>query len=319
MAVANPLQTVWTHVVSGEDRVALDSVFAIASISKPITACAIMQLVEQGKLLLHRPIATYLPEFGKNGKERVTTFHLLTHTSGLDESRWAASRFSGQPEIGPCFEEACNTSLSFEPGTKCRYGTLSFSVMGELITRLSGQPYPDYLREHLFAPLGMRDTGFDPSGTGRAVPVHNFGDTAQLARFIERAIPGGGMWSSAADLVAFGQALLRGGKREGHEILGPATIAAMTRLQVAEMTDWGDGNLVPFNYGLGWGKSAHVPGNIGSQHSYEHGGATGTLLWIDPDWDLIFVYLTNKWGDDSETARYALNAVYGSLTLEIPA
>ncbi len=314
LAVANAAETVWTQVVSGEDNVSLDTIFLLASISKPITACAVMRLVEQGKLLLNRPVAAYLPEFGKNGKEWVTTYHLLTHTNGLDEARWAQSRFTADPTLGTCFEEACNASLLFKPGAQCRYGTLSFSVLGELITRLSGQPYPDYLRDQVFAPLGMPDTSFDPIPRVWAAPVHNFGDAEQVARFNARAIPGGGLWSTAADLIAFGQTLLRGGRRNGYTLLSPATLAAMTRLQVSGTMDWGDGNPVPFHYGLGWGKEAQASDSLSAPSAYGHGGATGTLLWIDPDWDLVFVYLTNKWGDESGTARYALNAVYGAVT-----
>lgn len=319
IAVANRAETVWTHVVSGADTVALDTIFLLASISKPITACAIMQLVEQGKLLLHKPVAAYLPEFGKNGKEGITPFHLLTHTNGLDETRWAQSRVSPQADLTSCFEEACNTSLLFEPGTRSQYGTLSFSVLGELITRLSGTPYPDYLRDHVFAPLGMNDTSFQPAATARRAPVHNFGEAAQLQTFMERAIPGGGLWSTASDLIALGQTLLNGGRCGEYTLLSPAAIATMTGLQNSSTVQWVEGQPVPFYYGLGWGKGGHGAGSLGSPDAYDHGGATGTLLVVDPKWDLIFVYLTNTWGDDHEIAQRTLNATYGALTLENPA
>jgi CubicO group peptidase (beta-lactamase class C family) len=317
IAVANASETLWTHTVPGNDSIADDTIFLLASISKPITACAIMRLVEQGQLLLNRPVAAYLPEFGREGKEKITTYHLLTHTSGLDESRWLEARLSsGQDTTGPCFEEACRTTLSFEPGSSIQYNSLSFAVLGALITRLTGQPYPDYMCEQMFAPLGMNDTAFSPADRNRAAPVHNFGDAAQLAAFMARAVPGGGLWSTAADLIAFGQTFLNGGRRGGYHLLSPAAIAAMTHLQVAGEVQWQEGVTMPFYYALGWGKNAHAPGSLGSSNAYAHGGATGTLLCIDPDWNLIFVYLTNTWADASETARLALQAVYGALTLE---
>jgi len=321
MAIANAKETLWTEVVSGNDIVSQDTIFLLASISKPITACAVMRLVEQGLLLLNRPVAAYLPEFGQsgNGKQNITTYHLLTHSSGLDETRWAQARLEGKAEMGPCYEEACRTGLLFEPGSRTQYNTLSFAVLGELITRLTGQPYPDYLRDQLFAPLGMHDTAFTPPDPARAAPVHDFGPPERLQNFMQRAIAGGGLWSTAADLVRFGQALLQGGRSGGYHLLSPATIEAMTKRHVATTVDWGDGVPVPFNYALGWGKGAHAPGALGSPRAYDHGGATGTLLWIDPDWNLIFIYLTNTWADATETARRALNAVYGALTQEKPA
>lgn len=321
MAIANAEETLWTEVISGSDIVAQDTIFLLASISKPITACAIMRLVEQGLLLLNRPVAAYLPEFGQggNGKQNITAYHLLTHSSGLDETRWAQARLEGKSEMGPCYEEACRTGLLFGPGSRTQYGTLSFAVLGELITRLTGQPYPDYLRDQLFAPLGMHDTAFTPPDLARAAPVHDFGTPEHLQTFMKRAIPGGGLWSAAADLVRFGQTLLQGGRSGDYRLLSPATIEAMTRLQVATTVQWGDEPPVPFNYALGWSKGAHAPGALGSPRAYDHGGATGTLLWIDPDWNLIFVYLTNTWADDNTTSRRALNAVYGALTQENPA
>lgn len=315
VSVANRHQTLWTHVVSGKDTVSLDTVFLLASISKPITAVAVARLVEQGKLLLHRPVVEYLPEFTGGGKEKITAFHLLTHTNGLDEARWAQARFAGQSDVGTCFEEACRTTLLFDPGSRIQYGTLSFAVLGELITRLGGQPYPDYLHTQIFHPLGMENTGFIPNPQRRA-PVHGLGEATNVDELIKRAMPGGGLWSTAADLTVLGQTLLNGGKHGSYHVIGPAALEAMTRVQKSGDTDWGDGRMVPFHYGLGWGKGSNGEGTLGSLRAYDHGGATGTLLCIDPDWDLIFVYLTNTWGDASEAARRTLNAVYGALTVE---
>lgn len=313
IAVADSRDVVWTHVVSGEDRVDLDTIFLLASISKPITATAIMQLVERGQLLLDVPVASYLPEFGtEGGRGQITTWHLLTHTSGLNEQKWANARFVGQGAAGPCFEEACAAPLNFAPGERCEYCTLSFAVLSELITRIGGQPYPDYLRDTVFAPLGMRDTSFRPERMDRAAPVHGFDPPGMLEAFISRAIAGGGLWSTAGDLIRFGQALLRGGTLDGARLLGPAAIDTMTRLHTGHLEQILDGRPAPFAYGLGWGKPSPESGRLSSEASYGHGGATGTLLHVDPDYDLVCVFLTNRWGLENETARRALNAVYGA-------
>jgi CubicO group peptidase (beta-lactamase class C family) len=299
VAAANREETLWSYIVSGEDRAEEDTVFLLASITKPVMATAIMQLVEQGKLLLSRPAAEYLPEFGAHGKQGVTARHLLTHTSGMDETLWITER-AMQP--GACFADACDTHLKFEPGTRCEYCTLSFAVLGELIAKIDGKSYPDYLRENLFAPLGMNATAFRPSDEKRAAPVHDF-DPEALKGFVGRAIAGGGLWSAAADLVKFGQAFLCG----GGSLLSPAAVEVMTRDHTGELSKQ------TFNYGLGWGKPNPYDSNPGSPGAFGHGGATGTLLWIDPAWDLVFVFLTNRWGVEQETPRRALNAVYGAL------
>jgi CubicO group peptidase (beta-lactamase class C family) len=317
IAVADSTRTVWMHVASGEDEARLDGIFLLASITKPIVATAIMQLVEQGRLLLDVPVAEYIPEFGAFGKGRVTTWHLLTHTSGLEEARWW-EELRGRPGAGhrECFEAACRSYLHFEPGERCEYCSLSFAVLGELITRLGGSPYPEFLRERIFTPLGMSGTAFQPIDPGRALPVHDLGAQEDVDRFSALAAPGGGLWSSAADLLAFGQAYLRGSVYDGYRLLGPAALETMTRSHTAGMVEIVDGRPRPFDYGLGWGKLSPTGGVIGSARSYGHGGATGTYFWVDPVYDLVYVFLTNRWGLEHSTPRSALNAVYGALSKE---
>ncbi|MDP9380179.1 MAG: beta-lactamase family protein [Chloroflexota bacterium] len=314
IAVADSTRTVWTHVVSGEDGARLDGIFLLASITKPIVATAVMQLVEQGRLLLDAPVAQYIPEFAGAGKERVTTWHLLTHTSGMEEVRWWKELRETRGGHEAALGAACNSHLHFEPGARCEYCSLSFTVLGELITRLSGQPYPEYLREHIFAPLGMSDTAFRPVDAARALPVHDHGGPEDLEWFTSLAIPGGGLWSSAADLLAFGQAYLRGSVYDGYRLLGPAALETMTRSHTSGMVEIVDGRPQPFEYGLGWGKLSPNNGIIGSARSYGHGGATGTYFWVDPVYDLVYVFLTNRWGLEHNTPRRALNAVYGALS-----
>ena len=313
IAVANSRETLWTTVVPGNDGAALDSTFLLASITKPIVSTAVMRLVEQGLLLLNLPVASYLPEFGGHGKEQVTTWHLLTHTSGLEEARWQQELEQRRSTPRDFLDAACRSYLNFEPGTRTEYCTLSFWVLGELIALLSGQPYPDYLKEHIFDPLGMKDTAFDPPDPARAVQPHDLGGPERIAGFKALQIPGGGLWSTAADLITFGQTFLRGGRYGEYRLIGPAALDAMTRHHTPGLVQLIDGQPRSANFGLGWGKSGTDGSLLASQESYGHGGASGPLLWIDPAWDLVFVFLSNRWGVEDNTRRRILNAVYGAL------
>lgn len=316
LVLANAHETVWSHRVPGVDRVWADSIFLLASITKPIVATAVMRLVESGRLLLHVPVATYLPAFAANGKARVTPWHLLTHTSGLEEeSVWRD--MPQRPDAGRAalLEMACAAPLHFEPGDRCEYCSLSFDVLAELITQASGRPYAVFLQDEIFAPLGMTSTGFQPPAPARALPVHDFGGPERTAGFSSLATAGGGLWSSAADLVRFGQAFLRGGHLDGYRLLSPAALALMTRLHTAGLQEWVDGRPHPYSYGLGWRKIEADGSSLADPAAYRHGGATGTELLIDPAYDLVSVFLTNRWDVETDTRQRLVNAVYGAFDL----
>jgi CubicO group peptidase (beta-lactamase class C family) len=321
LAVANSRETVRCEAFTRADgdQVKIDSVFLLASITKPIVATAIMQLVERGLLVLGVPLAHYIPEFAQPGKLPVSAWNLLTHTSGMEQEGWFTALVEAQVPPSAHVRAACRSSLRFPPGTRYEYCTLSFYVLGELITRLSGMPYPEYLHKRIFEALGMKDTSFDPGPTrqDRAAPVH--GDIhggESLGYFKTTLDPGSGLWSTAADLIAFGQTYLNRGIRGDHRLLSPLTIGWMTRNHVSGLTQLIEGRPQPAYYGLGWGKTTLYNMLPGSPRVYDHGGATGTLLWIDPDYDLIYVFLTNEWGMDWNTnpiQHSALQAVYGAL------
>jgi CubicO group peptidase (beta-lactamase class C family) len=327
IAAANAERTFLTHVVTHPERApaALDSIFLLASISKPIVATAVMRLVEQGRLTLADPIVKHIPEFETFGKGAVTVWHLLTHTSGLDESGWWREiLFERRASATELVQVACRSALRYAPGTRYEYNTLTFALLGELIARLSGLAYPEYLRREIFEPLGMRDTAFAPQGEQqtRAMQVYSAQNEpdfeSKIAYFISTAAPGGGLWSTAADLVAFGQALLCGGASNGYHLLSPASIAMMTRLHTAGMTETqDDGSVVPALYGLGWGKPAPNDSLLAAPSAYSHGGVTGTFLLVDPEWDVVFVFLTNSWAIEGSGPDLVANAIYGALRSEI--
>jgi CubicO group peptidase (beta-lactamase class C family) len=323
IAAANAEKTFLTHVATHPERAtaALDSIFLLASISKPIVATAIMRLVEQGRLTLADPVVKYIPEFETFGKGAVTIWHLLTHTSGLDESGWWREiLFDRRASAGDLLQIAYKSALRYAPGTRYEYNTLTFALLGELIARLSGLTYSEYLHQEIFEPLGMHDTSFAPQGEqqARAMPIYSAQNEpdfeSKIAYFISTAAPGGGLWSTTADLVAFGQALLRGGSSNGYHLLSPASIAMMTRLHTPGMTETrDDGSVVPALYGLGWGKPAPDDSILAAPSAFSHGGVTGTLLLIDPEWELVFVFLTNSWGIDARGPDMVANAIYGAL------
>lgn len=307
------------------DRVMTDSVFLLASISKPIVATAVLRLVAEGKLVLSAPITRYIPEFaprGASGAPAVTAWHLLTHTSGIDETSWPDALRERTHPI-PRFDVACRRSLLFEPGAHMSYSTLSYELLAALITRLSGRPYQEYLRACVFAPLGMADTSYDPRPLGeRVAPVHGLdGDglanpIAARDYYISRQIAGAGLWGSAADLVAFGQAYLRDARdvSGAPHLLPPAYIGLMTREHTAGLVTLTNGRPVPAHYALAWRKSSLNGEWPGSPRVFEHDGAAGGLLWIDPAWNLVFVFLTNNLGAaDVYLPQGALQAVYGAL------
>lgn len=324
LAVADGTGLIRREAFGREEGVGVDGVFLLASITKSIVATGVMQLVEAGRLVLGAPVARYLPEFapppavpGTPGGEAVTTWHLLTHTSGMIDADWDDP---GWERITPggLYAEACRRPLEFAPGLRYRYCSDSFSILGELIRRLSGLPYPDYLRERLFEPLGMVDTAFDSTRFGtRRAPILGLDrpgvpyDEA-VRRFDALALPGVGLWSTAGDIVAFGQAMLNGGERGGVRVLTRPFVELMTREQTAGVFEPGVPPRAP-HYALGWDKPTLDGSMPGSPAAFGHAGATGTRLWVDPVAGLVIVYLANRWGASDRHWRAAVAAVYAAM------
>ena len=303
----------------GSYAVSTDSIYLLASITKPIVATAIMRLVERGKILLHEPIAGLWPEFGVNHKETVTLWHLLTHTSGLDESYQTRQRGenASPTTLAPAdlhtidLAGAVGSFLNYRPGSRHTYCNASFRVMAGLIERLTGQSYVDFLRAEVLEPLGMVDTTFAPSAeqAPRAVPV---ADLPWPEEFFRRlATPAGGLYSTAADLIAFGRAFLNRGRHNGYRLLSPSAVAAMTRVQFEGTTEYSPGQVEPLRWGLGW--SLNKGFELAPPPAFGHGGATGTYLLVDPVHDLVVVFLTNRWGQDSRPRDRIFNAIYGAI------
>ena len=297
---------------------------AIASITKPITATAVMQLVEAGRLVLLEPLTAYLPEFRPTVRagtdkpvEPLTAWHILTHTSGLPD---AGDDFylSAPPEPAAQFERLCQAELLFPPGSAYSYASDSWYVLSTLIERITGEPYRDYLRTHIFEPLGMAATSFDPTAPGpEPLPLGgDFGPAGvpfevKVAYFIAMAMPGGGLWSTADDVAIFGRTMLNGGTFEGIRVLGRPFVDLMTKPHTNDVSELGTGR--DPGYGLGWGLPWLGRASPSGALSFGHTGATGSTLIVDPANDLVLVYLRNDWSSPMTLADEAVQAVYGAL------
>ena len=285
------------------------SLFYLASLTKPILATAVLQLVERGLLSLAIPLHVYLPEFCGKEREAVTAWHLLTHTSGLPEIDWETA-LRAWPERAVSFEVACTVPLEFAPGQRIGYSTLSFFVLAELLERLGGQAYPTFLKEHIFTPLDMRETTFRPLKQGQQmVPIQGISagtaldEQAATEVLISLALPGAGLWSTAGDLMRFGQACL-----SQHHVVSAATQQWMTRDHTGTRVP---GGATPAPYGLGWHKSTLTGRWPGSSLVFEQDGAAGSWLWIDPETELVMVFLTSAFGTDGRVPQHVIGALYG--------
>lgn len=313
-ALAHRDGVVWSYVIPGSDGLDWSSIFLLGSLTKPVVATGIMQLIERGRLLINDPVKDYIPEFEQNGKQHVTIWQLLTHTSGLDEANHSFKLFMRRAPSAAYLKAACEAGLHFEPGTQSKTCNLGYVVLAEIITRISGQSYSHYLHKHIFAPLGMIDTSFAPSAQERVVPVYGFGKAEDMAHYTSLAAPYGGLWSTAADLLLFGQAFLNNGRLGSYRLLSEAAVETMTRVHTAGLDQLlDDGQLVPSYTGIGWGMRSPKGAILGSERSFGHAGKPGTWLWVDPAWDLVFVMLSNRWKHAPHLPMRVLNAVYGAL------
>jgi CubicO group peptidase (beta-lactamase class C family) len=242
----------------------LDSVFYIASMTKPVTTTAALQLVEQGKLALDQPAGEILAElkapqvldgFDAQGKPilrpartQVTLRNLLTHTSGFTYDVWDRDmeryrREAGVPPTATGKNAALVTPLSFDPGARWEYGT-GIDWAGKMVEKASGQRLDAYVREHIFEPLGMNDTSYrpGPAQRDRVVAMHARQADGSL-KVIEFSTPeqpefipgGGGLYSTAPDYLRFARMILGHGSLDGARVLKPETVADMGRNQIGDV------------------------------------------------------------------------------------
>ncbi|MCH7934994.1 MAG: beta-lactamase family protein [Gemmatimonadetes bacterium] len=327
--------------VAASDRSEVDDIFRIASMTKPITSVAVMILFEEGRFFLTDPVGRYLPELANvpvanlseatsaddiptvRARRRMTIQDLLRHTSGLTygsfsnsvvDSLYRRTRVQRQATLEEMITELGKLPLMYEPGTRWHY-SLSTDVLGRLVEVVSGQSFDEFLRERIFEPLGMVDTGFyvpaskwdrftrsyirrGPDGTLTAV------DRGSFRQRPTRFSGGGGLVSTAHDYARFAQMLMNGGELDGARILGRKTVELMT---VDHLPDGIPTSFLQPGWGFGLGFTVKneagmdgMPDPVGTYYWY---GIRGTSFWVDPEEDLIGIFMIQIQTDPERPIR----------------
>ncbi len=283
---------------SSDSPVITDStLYDIASLTKVVgTTTAIMKLYDEGKINLEEKVAKYLPAFGTNGKEKVTIKNLLLHNSGLPAWQKFYLTCKSADEV---LDSIYKSKLIYKTGDSIVYSDFGFIVLGKIIESVTSSSLDTYLRTEFFEPLGMMNTFYNPPAEiiQRTAPTEL--DTVWRKKLVQGTVHdetatllGGvaghaGMFSTSADLAIFTQMILNGGSYGGVQYIKTETVKLFT-----ERTD------LKTKRGLGWDfktlSGYSSAGNLFSPKSFGHTGFTGTSLWIDPDRNLIVIFLTNR-------------------------
>ena len=295
-----------------------DTLFWVASMTKPITATAVLMLQDDGKLNVADPVSKYLPEFAKlktpSGKPaNLTITQILTHTSGLGEASGPdAQKAKTLADLVPLWLAA---PMQYEPGEKWKYTQSGINAAARIVEVVSGMTFDDFLQKRLFDPLGMKHTTFYLSPELRSQLVTAYAknkETGSLEQVPPRPEFGprdrppqgnGGLYSTAPDYARFCQMLLNGGTLEGRRYLTPAAMKFLTAPLTGDLPT-GFFQSATFgnhgaNYGWGLGTSILRTPHEGvaamlSPGSYGHGGAWGTQAWIDPVKGVAYILMVQR-------------------------
>jgi uncharacterized protein YbbC (DUF1343 family)/CubicO group peptidase (beta-lactamase class C family) len=279
------------------ESMTVDTMFDAASLTKVIaTTPSVMKLFEQGKIRLNDPVTKYLPEF-QGGHSDITIRNLMTHFSGLRPDLDLEPPWSGY-ETG--IQRALIDKPAGPPGVRFVYSDINFILMGEIVRRLSGKTLPEFARENVFDPLGMRETTFLPSTAlrPRIAPTELDKTTGQplrgvvhddTSRYMGGVAGHAGLFTTADDLAKFAQMMIDGGESDGTRLFAASTIEKFTSPQSPADQ--------PILRGLGWDIDSPFSSNRGDLFpigSYGHTGFTGTSLWIDPTSRSYVILLANS-------------------------
>ena len=291
-----------------------DAIFLIASITKPLVAMAILQLVERGHFSLADRVTEFIPDFGKEGKHGITVRHLLTHTSGLPDMLPANRelRIDHAP-LAEFVKQTAQIKPDFSAGRGVQYQSMGFAILGEIIQQVSGKTCAEYLQSEFFTPLGMHDTTLGAPDDWFAGEEPTINRIAEIRtpedmegcdwnwnnRYWQQlGAPWGGLLTTPMDLARFGQMMLNKGEVDGTRFLSPATINAATRNQLSCMRDVpeADRRCRPWGFGwrLNWPAHSANFGDFLGPNTFGHWGATGTAFWMDPDTNTQAVIFTTQ-------------------------
>jgi CubicO group peptidase (beta-lactamase class C family) len=305
------LDTIGKADIAADKPMQSDSIFWIASMTKPITGTAVLVLQDEGKLSVDDPVAKYLPEFQNlktaAGKEaRLLIRHLLTHTSGMGEV--APDRAASIKNLAGLMPLHVSLPLAFEPGAKWVYCQSGINTAARIVEVVSSESFDNFLEKRFFKPLGMKDTTFylteeqlprlvTPylrTRKGELQATQNFILHGKLPTSRDRyPAANGGLFSTAPDYVRFCQMVLNGGTLDGKRYLSDESVKLMTTIHTGKLkTGFTDGN----GWGLGWcviRKPQGVTAML-SPGSFGHGGAYGTQAWIDPEQKRIYILMVQR-------------------------
>jgi CubicO group peptidase (beta-lactamase class C family) len=331
---------------------ALDSIFRIYSMTKPLVSVAVMQLMERGELLLSDPVAKYLPEFAnlqlavqvdgqpvlRPPKAAPTVQDLLRHTAGLTyeilgsepiQKLYAQAQFGARTHSNAEFSKALSAMpLMFEPGTVWEYSRAT-DLLGALVEVVSGQTLGAFLQQHILGPLGMVDTAFHvpPDKHHRiAEPFEKDPDGGIAMRLMDVRQParmeagGAGLASTAMDYARFCQCLLSGGTLDGYRMLAPSTVRLMTADHLGDIGPYRagrSGELLPPGHGFGLGFAVRTHDGIaavaGSKGLYFWGGIAGTTFFVDAAQDLYAIMMIQAPNQRDYYRPLFRNLVYAAL------
>ncbi len=293
------------------------TVFLLASITKPVTACSLMLLVDRGKVSVNDMAHKYLPELAH---KEIRVRDLLSHTSGMPDMLPENTQLRrANAPLSEFVKHALTTKLLYPPGTDFRYQSMGTLLAGEIVERVSGMRLRDFEQKEIFEPLGMKDSSLGMGGrriedtawcqTNPGPDNDRFGANSPYWR--DMGHPWGGMHSTTMDLAILLQTFLNGGTYNGQRVFSKATTAAMTRNQNTALPNRG--------WGFGWGLATSPVwsyfGELASPRTFGHSGATGTVAWADPETGLVCVILTTRPSgeDNGSLLRRVSNAVAAAV------
>ncbi len=300
-----------------------DTVFDLASLTKPIaTATSVMLLVEQGKVKLDEPVANYLPAFAANGKEQVTIEHLLLHTSGLIADNSLNDYADGAAKA---MQRVMALKLRAPAGKRFDYSDMGYIVLAEVVRKVSGKSVAEFSRQHIFKPLGMKETMYLPDAAlrQRAAPTQQRpaggkwmqGEVHDPRAYRLDGVAGhAGLFSTAADLAIYARMMLQQGKLGDVTVMQPETWRQMIRPRNVTSRSG-----KTWRRAAGWDVLSGYSSNRGagmSRAAFGHGGFTGTGIWMDPQRDLFVIFLSNRVHPDGKGSVNRLIGEIGGIALK---
>ena len=337
-----------------------DTIFRIYSQSKPITGVAMMILYQEGKWTLDDPVSKFIPEFAhlkvfkgldakgqpilEDARRSPTMRELMTHTAGfgygLSKEHWVDRQFQAQKVLQSdglhaMIEKIAAIPLITQPGTEWRY-SVAADIQGYIVEKLSGQPLGMFMKQHIFTPLAMNDTGFMvpadkwarlATSYGANPATGQLGDASpyidDLSHPPHMESGGGGLVSTSGDYARFAQMLMNGGELDGVRILQPETVTLMrtNQLPTSLRVDSNGSGKASFGEAVGFGLDVMVVNDPAKAHTtvgkgtYSWGGAAGTWFWIDPQNDVIFLGMIQRFGATALQLReQSSDLTYTALT-----